>query len=496
MKWLCRSLLLFGVLTACQAFAQSPCPPESGEFPAANSCPTSGSAWNTSNTPFVDADCTHGCPAYNDPPYNDVISLYGTYGNSEGSGLALTHAQTGVNLGSSITPLCADHSSPPSCANGKAPAIVMVVAGFSNCEIEVCGGIEDIWQNPPATLGTLTPSFPGQPCATYYQGCPNLNAGNPLQVPYNAYASNDGQLQQSFLQQVYSPTPHLVGSHVVIFNAAVGDQSLDRWDPYGYPTGGFMTHPCNVPGLQHWDAVCNWDATAQALTNNQYDPWQVQVLYLKASLALPQCSLKNQSLYCTPASLGTPNAVLEEQALGNILRYLKLGATVNVNGVNTHYPAPYPNLKQVFLSTRIYGGYANGTAHGCLSPEPYAYEEAFAVQRLIVAQINGAPDSNSASGAVDLSSAPWFDWGPYLWADGATPRHSDLLVWCNGQPTGFCANQSDVRFGDRNDQTTYWGDFTHPTAQGAKKVADQMVTFFTKGVTSGGSQFVQGWRQQ
>jgi hypothetical protein len=231
------------------------------------------------------------------------------------------------------------------------------------------------------------------------------------------------------------------------------------------------------------------------LRQDNYDPWQVQVLFLKSSLGEPQCSLKDQSLYCAPGQT-IPNAVQEEQALGNILRFLKQGATVNVNGVNIHYPAPYPNLKQVFLSSRIYGGYANGTAHGCLSPEPYAYEEAFAIQRLIVAQIQGAPDSYS--GSLDLSSAPWFDWGPYLWADGEKRRNFDGLNWCSGQNDSLCnsGNQKDVRFGDPNDQTNYWGDFTHPTAQGAKKVADQMVTFFTKSVGNGGSQFVQGWRQQ
>ncbi|HZQ21467.1 MAG TPA: hypothetical protein VFA89_01590 [Terriglobales bacterium] len=256
---------------------------------------------------------------------------------------------------------------PPSCLNGRAPAIVMVVAGFSNCEIEVCGGVEDIWQRNPQ--GQPPHPLPGQPCATFYQGCPNLDATNSSQVPYNPYASNDGVLQQSFLQQVYSQ--NLVSQNVVFFNAAVGDQTLDHWDPNGYPTGGFATHPCGVPGLPQWDAACDWDATAQALTHNHYDPWQVQVLYLKSSLGNPNCDLKFQ--YCDPNLGMIPNAVLEEQALGNILRYLKQGATVTVNGVQTHYPMPYPNLKQVFLSTRIYGGYANGTAHGCLSPEPYAY---------------------------------------------------------------------------------------------------------------------------
>lgn len=120
------------------------------------------------------------------------------------------------------------------------------------------------------------------------------------------------------------------------------------------------------------------------------------------------------------------------------------------------------------------------------------------MQRLIVAQINGAPDANGASGSVDSSSAPWFDWGPYLWADADKPRQFDGLFWCNGQSGQFspCNGERDVRFGDPNNQTTYWGDFTHPSAKGAFKAAGQMVTFFTKDTGHGGSQFVQGWRQQ
>jgi hypothetical protein len=184
-----------------------------------------------------------------------------------------------------------------------------------------------------------------------------------------------------------------------------------------------------------------------------------------------------------------PDAYKAETTLGDILRYLKC-----CKGDGT---PRYPNLKQVFLATRIYGGYANGTGvHGCTNPEPYAYELGFAIQRLIVSQINGTPDPLGYSGPVDYTVAPWFDWGPYLWADGENPR-SDGLNWCNGQGDQLCpASQRDVRYGDPNNQIHFWGDFTHPTAAGAQKVANQLVNFFTKSAQNGGSPFVQSWNQQ
>src|SRR5581483_3179455 len=131
--------------------------------------------------------------------------------------------------------------------------------------------------------------------------------------------------------------------------------------------------------------------------------------------------------------------------------------------------------KQVFITSRIYGGYANSLNHGCtLNPEPFAYEEGIAVQRLIVAQIkqsNGVQNNDTYAGAVDYSKAPWFDWGPYLWASGETPR-SDGFNWCNGQGDINCpSSQFDVRHGDPSNQVMYYGDFTHPTAKAAEKVA-------------------------
>jgi len=114
--------------------------------------------------------------------------------------------------------------------------------------------------------------------------------------------------------------------------------------------------------------------------------------------------------------------------------------------------ARFPNLRIAYLSSRIYGGYAGGN----LNPEPYAYESAFVVRWLIRDQIEGAKGLNflAAKGEVE---APLLLWGPYLWADGTTPRKSDELVY----------RREDLA-----------GDGTHPSESGRRKVAEQMLKFY------------------
>lgn len=114
--------------------------------------------------------------------------------------------------------------------------------------------------------------------------------------------------------------------------------------------------------------------------------------------------------------------------------------------------ARFPNLQIAYLSSRIYGGYATGN----LNPEPYAYESAFAVRWLIQDQMKADAELNfdSKRGAV---KAPLLLWGPYLWADGTTPRQSDKLVY----------TREDLA-----------GDGTHPSEIGRDKVAGVMLDFF------------------
>jgi len=112
----------------------------------------------------------------------------------------------------------------------------------------------------------------------------------------------------------------------------------------------------------------------------------------------------------------------------------------------------FPNLKIAYLSSRIYAGYATTR----LNPEPYAYEGAFIVRRLIRDQIQGEAPLNFDSKKGD-AKAPLLLWGAYLWADGTTPRKSDGLIY------------------EREDLA---GDGTHPTPAGQRKVAEVLLNFF------------------
>ena len=117
-----------------------------------------------------------------------------------------------------------------------------------------------------------------------------------------------------------------------------------------------------------------------------------------------------------------------------------------------HLKEKFPNLRIVYLSSRIYAGYATTG----LNPEPYAYEEAFSMRWLIHDQIAGKPEINydAAKGAV---KSPLLLWGPYLWADGETPRQADGLLY---------------KREDLSDK-----DGTHPADSARTKVATLLLNF-------------------
>jgi hypothetical protein len=112
----------------------------------------------------------------------------------------------------------------------------------------------------------------------------------------------------------------------------------------------------------------------------------------------------------------------------------------------------FPNIKLAYYSSRTYGGYASTT----LNPEPYAYESGFSVKWLIEDQINGSANLNFDP-SRGQALAPWIAWGPYLWADGMTPRSDGLVYLCSD----------------------FVSDGTHPAPGGARnKVADMLMMFF------------------
>jgi hypothetical protein len=118
----------------------------------------------------------------------------------------------------------------------------------------------------------------------------------------------------------------------------------------------------------------------------------------------------------------------------------------NIVLVLRQLPGRFPNLQIAYLTSRIYAGYATTT----LNPEPYAYQSGFSVRWTIEEQLSGGLAFDGP-----LPAAPWLAWGPYLWADGTTPR-ADGLTW----------SCSDLQ-----------SDGTHPSTTGRQKVANALLDF-------------------
>lgn len=198
---------------------------------------------------------------------------------------------------------------------------------------------------------------------------------------------------------------------LVIVNGARGGQSADTWLTATAP---------------NYDRIRDTWLTPNGLTERQ-----VQVAWVKVADRGPTVSLPDSAA----------DAYVLKARMGSIVRALR---------------TRYPSLRQVFFSSRIYGGYGIG-----LNPEPYAYESGFAVKWLIEAQIAQMGTGGVVVDALagDLNSdtgAPWLAWGAYLWADGTNPR-ADGLTW----------QRADIE-----------SDGVHPAQSGETKVGGMLLAFF------------------
>lgn len=192
-------------------------------------------------------------------------------------------------------------------------------------------------------------------------------------------------------------------ARVTIVDCAQGGQAMAQWvDPKGRP----------------------WLETDRRLEAANISPRQVQIAWVKL------------------ANIG-PTGELKEH--GKKLQSDTVAVLHNAK-------ARFPNLRVVYLGSRIYAGYSTGR----LNPEPYAYESAFVVRWLIQDQMKGDANLNfdPARGAV---KAPLLLWGPYFWGDGTTARQRDRLKW------------------ERED---FAGDGVHPSPIGRQKVAQMLLKFF------------------
>jgi hypothetical protein len=178
------------------------------------------------------------------------------------------------------------------------------------------------------------------------------------------------------------------------------------------------------------DPSCQcWMVLGQRLNAENVSPNQVAIVWMKLALSNP--------------TTGWPEAAQTTRSNGaTVVQMLK---------------QRFPNLALLYLSSRIYGGYATGR----LNPEPYAYESGLSVRWLLEDQLGGSSALNYSAqrGAVN---APWLSWGPYLWADGTRPR-SDGLSWS-------CSDMES--------------DGVHPGPLGERKVANMLLVFFRSDSTA------------
>lgn len=210
--------------------------------------------------------------------------------------------------------------------------------------------------------------------------------------------------------------PQVNHSTLVLVNCAKGGQSADRWVDNSYG---------------------NYTQCKQAIAKAHVTSLQVQAILYKDALEFPTQSL-TAATQCSPTSL--VDACSYEYNVGLTARFVK---------------TQFPNVKQMFLHSRIYGGYASP---GTLNPEPFAYEYGFSTKWLIEAQINQIRTGQIDPTAGDLSYtvAPWLAWGPYFWTAGPAKR-SDSASWLPDQ---------------------YIQDLTHPGEPGTLQVATAMVQFY------------------
>lgn len=218
--------------------------------------------------------------------------------------------------------------------------------------------------------------------------------------------SNTTQELQVFLQEIAALK---LAPHLAIVDGAQGGKEATAW--------------ANESKDQRTGRTA-WEELATRLAASGVSPPQVQVVWMKLAVARPAAGGDY------PAHVGK-----FKQLVVTSLQKLK---------------ARYPNVRLVYLSNRIYAGYATTP----LNPEPYAYEYAYGIRGLVLDQVAGDPELNYDPEKGEVK-APLLLWGPDLWANGTTAR-ADGLLW----------EKSDLG-----------PDGTHPSMPGRQKVARLLLGF-------------------
>ncbi len=195
-----------------------------------------------------------------------------------------------------------------------------------------------------------------------------------------------GNTQRTFdaFSAMAAADPRIKHDSLVIVNAAGDNLDAMQWE---FP----------------WSTIYRSIAETALLPAN-VTPAQVQAVWLQEI---------NQNPF-TPLPIQYADSYLLKASIAQTLRTLK---------------QEFPNLQVAYLSDPEYGGYGTGNFLG----EPYAYEDGYAVRWVVLGQIlymrqGEIWDPRIADMDYDKGVAPWATWGPYMWANGDTPR-SDGLTW-------------------------------------------------------------------
>lgn len=212
--------------------------------------------------------------------------------------------------------------------------------------------------------------------------------------------SNTTMEFRTFMQ--LADTLNNLNDHLTLIDGAIGGYDIKK-----------ITHP----------ATDYWQKVNERLKEKGYTRHQVQIVWFKE------------------AEAGSKDNLFPDHPL-RIKK--KFDEAVKILSVY------FPNLKMIYLSSRIYAGYATVK----LNPEPYAYYSGWSIKWLIEDEINTA---NRLINSENISF-PFLSWGPYLWADGMNKR-GDGIHW----------TIDDFATKDR----------THPSETGTQKVAGMLFQFFT-----------------
>lgn len=272
--------------------------------------------------------------------------------------------------------------------------------------------------------------------------------------------SNAGD-ECSALQSTAPASGHM-SSSVTIINATQAGMSECYWT---VATGTSYPAGCGTTTTNPYDSATT------ILVGKGFADVNVEVVLLKTTTVYPQNNFGQSGMPCTAASTPTGTYWTLVTGSGSVSHVACQGQSDALthqgylSGVLRAIKARYPNIKQVFTYSRIYGGYGTATcgsptsmpcgsggSAGPISPENLAYEAGYGTKWAINAQIARCPTS-SCTGSTDAVSgdlayegsspvAPWVDYAGYLWANGTTANASGLY-WCFGQSAAPCSSVND-----------------------------------------------------